>query len=52
MDKIILIGAGGHARSCMDVIESSVQFKIVGLVEKQLNICKIFNEEREDIHNG
>jgi len=34
MHEIILIGAGGHARSCIDVIELSNQFKIVGLVEK------------------
>lgn len=34
MDKIILVGAGGHVRSCMDVIELSGQFKIAGLVEK------------------
>ena len=34
MDEIILIGAGGHARSCIDVIELSGQYKIAGLVEK------------------
>ncbi len=34
MGEIILVGAGGHARSCMDVIELSGQFKIAGLVEK------------------
>ena len=34
MNEIILIGAGGHARSCIDVIEQSGQFKIAGLVEK------------------
>jgi len=34
MDKILLIGAGGHARSCIDVIESVGQFEIAGLVEK------------------
>ena len=34
MHEIILIGAGGHARSCIDVIELSNQFKIVGLVDK------------------
>ena len=34
MYEIILIGAGGQARACIDVIELSVQFKIVGLVEK------------------
>ena len=34
MDKILLIGAGGHARSCMDVIELARQYKIAGLVER------------------
>lgn len=44
MDKenLILIGAGGHARSCIDVIESCNLYKIIGLVgtEKELgNMC-------------
>lgn len=30
--KIILIGAGGHAHSCIDVIEQQDQFSIGGLV--------------------
>ena len=34
MNEIILVGAGGHARSCIDIIELSGQFRIVGLVEK------------------
>ena len=34
MDKIILVGAGGHARSCIDVIKLSGFYKIAGLVEK------------------
>jgi sugar O-acyltransferase (sialic acid O-acetyltransferase NeuD family) len=29
---LILIGAGGHARSCIDVIEQEGKFKITGLV--------------------
>ena len=29
---IILIGAGGHARSCIDVIEQQGQYRIAGLV--------------------
>jgi hypothetical protein len=29
---IILIGAGGHAASCIDVIESDGRFRIAGLV--------------------
>ena len=35
MDEIILVGAGGHTRSCIDVIEISGNFKIAGLVEKK-----------------
>ena len=30
--KLILIGAGGHARSCIDVIEQEGKFKITGIV--------------------
>ena len=31
--KIILIGGGGHCRSCIEVIESTNEFHIVGIVE-------------------
>jgi sugar O-acyltransferase (sialic acid O-acetyltransferase NeuD family) len=31
-DDLILIGAGGHARSCIDVIEQEGKFRIAGLV--------------------
>ena len=34
MNEIILIGAGGHARSCIEVIEMNGLFKIAGLIEK------------------
>ena len=34
MDEIILVGAGGHARSCINVIETTRQYQIAGLVEK------------------
>ena len=34
MDEIILVGAGGHARVCIEVIEQGGQYKIAGLVEK------------------
>jgi sugar O-acyltransferase (sialic acid O-acetyltransferase NeuD family) len=30
--RILLVGAGGHARACIDVIESGGQFEIGGLV--------------------
>lgn len=32
--KIILIGGGGHCRSCIDVIEQADKFEIAGIVEK------------------
>ena len=30
--SILLVGAGGHARSCIDVIEQNKQFEIAGLI--------------------
>jgi sugar O-acyltransferase (sialic acid O-acetyltransferase NeuD family) len=30
--SLILIGAGGHARSCIDVIEQQAYFQIIGLI--------------------
>lgn len=32
-NEIILIGGGGHCRSCIDVIESEGRFKILGIVD-------------------
>ena len=43
MKKIILIGAGGHAKSCIDVIHQTGKFKIIGFIgeKKEVNnkIC-------------
>ena len=41
MDKILLIGAGGHMRSCIDVIEQEKQFEISGLIEKEKKVKNI-----------
>ena len=30
MKNIILIGAGGHSKACIDVIESEKKYKIIG----------------------
>lgn len=32
--KIILLGAGGHCRSCIDVIEAEGRFSIAGIVDR------------------
>lgn len=36
---LILIGAGGHARACIDVVEQQSQYQIVGLVGLQDELC-------------
>ena len=40
--NIILIGGGGHCKSCIDVIEQEKKFKIIGYVDLKNN-GKIFN---------
>lgn len=37
MDKIILIGFGGHARSVIDCIESTGQYEIIGYTDNAQN---------------
>ncbi len=37
MKNIALIGAGGHAKSCIDIIEDTSRFKIKYLLEKKLS---------------
>ena len=34
MDEILIIGGGGHARACIDVIEAEGRFKVAGLILK------------------
>ena len=49
MKKIILIGAGGHAKSCLDVILLTKKFKILGFIDqdKKINILnyKVLGDE-------
>ena len=35
IDTIIIIGAGGHARSSIDIIEGTKKFKIIGCLDKK-----------------
>lgn len=34
MEKIVLLGGGGHCISCIDVIESTALYEIVGILDK------------------
>lgn len=36
MTELILIGGGGHARACIDVIEMEAKFDIAGIVDSHL----------------
>jgi len=51
MKTIILIGAGGHCTSCIDVIEMQQKFKIIGLIDnnkKKLSMnYKIIGGDKE-----
>ena len=38
MKKIILIGAGGHAHACIDVIEQCKKYSIAGLISEKENL--------------
>ncbi|MBQ9926592.1 MAG: acetyltransferase [Lachnospiraceae bacterium] len=37
MEQIILIGAGGHAKTVIDTLERQNQYEIVGLVDREYN---------------
>jgi sugar O-acyltransferase (sialic acid O-acetyltransferase NeuD family) len=39
-EKVVVIGAGGHAQSCIDVIEANGQFKIMGLIGSKQEVGK------------
>jgi len=46
MEKILLIGGGGHCRSVIDVIEQEDRFQIAGIIDKpELLGSKILNYE-------
>ena len=47
MKKIILVGGGGHCKSCIDVIENENKYKIIGIIDNNKNSLlnyKVFRE--------
>lgn len=43
MKKICILGSGGHATSCIDLIESMKKYKVIGIVsKKQVSVGKKF----------
>ncbi len=44
MEKIILIGGGGHCKSCIDVLKKINKFKIIGIIDNKIKInTKVLN---------
>ena len=45
MEKILIIGAGGHAKSVIDVVESTKKYKLLGLsiIIRKLTTKKFLN---------
>ena len=43
--KIFIIGAGGHAKTCIDVIENNNKFQIASLIDKKSNKKIIFKHK-------
>jgi sugar O-acyltransferase (sialic acid O-acetyltransferase NeuD family) len=44
MENIILIGGGGHCKSCIDVIESTKKYKIAGIIDMPEKVgSKVFD---------
>lgn len=37
LSKIWILGSGGHAKSCVDLIESTKKFKIIGIISQKKN---------------
>lgn len=42
-EKILIIGAGGHAKSAVDVIELENKFEIMGFVDKEVKQKSVLN---------
>ena len=43
MNKIVLIGGGGHCISCLDIIKEKTEYTIVGIIDKFTSSIKNFD---------
>ena len=41
--KLLLIGGGGHCQSCIDVIESTADYEIVGILDKAEKVGQLIS---------
>lgn len=40
MEKIVLVGAGGHCKVIIDIIESNEKYEIMGVTDKAYDLCE------------
>lgn len=40
MNKLVLVGGGGHCKSCIEVIESDGRFQLLGIIDNKTNTDK------------
>ena len=40
MKKILIIGCGGHAKSCVEILEKLKDYQIIGLVNRHKHLNK------------
>jgi len=40
MQKLILVGGGGHCKACIDIIEETNQYDILGILDQKVNVGK------------
>ena len=49
-NKILIVGGGGHAQSCIDIIENEKKYQIFGIIDKKSDTLKskfkMFNGDR------
>ena len=44
LKKLIIVGAGGHSKTCLEVAESSKKYKVIGFIDNKAKINNIFNK--------
>ncbi len=47
MNKIIIIGSGGHARACLDIINSQKKFKFSGFIDNTSKDKKVIGKDKD-----
>ena len=55
LKKLIIIGAGGHSKTCLEVVQSSKIYKVIGFIDNKTKFddffkkFKIFSENKLNI---